>query len=173
MATTPGVGQDIEALCGRCGQVWHVVMAKMGDKIAKVVCKRCGGHHRYRNESDGEEAADLAKPARGAGRPASARSPSRSRKPSPVMVIPTFDPTKPARTYAASASYAPGERVAHPSFGVGVVAGSPGAGKIDVIFPAGPRVLAAAKPASSLARPIAATSVPVADRPPGPAPDRT
>ena len=34
---TPGVGQDIEALCGRCGQVWHVVMAKMGDKIAKVV----------------------------------------------------------------------------------------------------------------------------------------
>ena len=48
---TPGVGQDIEALCGRCGQVWHVVMAKMGDKIAKVVCKRCGGHHRYRDEN--------------------------------------------------------------------------------------------------------------------------
>ena len=41
---TPGVGEDIEALCGRCGQVWHVVMAKMGDRIAKVVCKRCGGH---------------------------------------------------------------------------------------------------------------------------------
>jgi len=29
-------------MCGRCGQVWHVVMAKMGDRIAKVVCKRCG-----------------------------------------------------------------------------------------------------------------------------------
>ena len=48
---TPGVGQDIEAMCGRCGQVWHVVMAKMGDRIAKVVCKRCGGHHRYRDEN--------------------------------------------------------------------------------------------------------------------------
>jgi len=42
---TPSVGEDIEALCGRCGQVWHVVMAKMGERIAKVVCKRCGGHH--------------------------------------------------------------------------------------------------------------------------------
>jgi hypothetical protein len=168
MATTPGVGQDIEALCGRCGQVWHVVMAKMGDKIAKVVCKRCGGHHRYRNESDGEEATD-ARPARGAGRPAAARS--RSAKPS-VPTAPAFDPSKPARAYAASASYAPGERIAHPSFGVGVVAGSPGAGKIDVVFPAGARVLAAAKAASSLVRPVAATSVPIADRPPGPAPDR-
>ena len=39
-------------MCGRCGQVWHVVMAKMGDRIAKVVCKRCGGHHRYRTEAD-------------------------------------------------------------------------------------------------------------------------
>jgi hypothetical protein len=167
MATTPGVGQDIEALCGRCGQVWHVVMAKMGDKIAKVVCKRCGGHHRFRNE--GEEADETA---RAAGRPAAARAGSRSRKPSPVPSIPAFDPTKPARAYAASANYAAGERIAHPTFGVGVVAGSPGAGKIDVIFPAGPRVLAAAKAASSLARPVAATSVPVADRPPGPAPDR-
>ena len=166
MPPTPGVGQDIEALCGRCGQVWHVVMAKMGDKIAKVVCKRCGGHHRYRNESDGEETGDGTRSARGAGRPGAARTASRSRKPSPVAVVPAVDPAKPARAYAASASYAPGERVAHPTFGVGVVAGSPGAGKIDVVFPTGPRVLAAAKPASSLARPVAATSVPIADRPP-------
>jgi hypothetical protein len=164
MATTPGVGQDIEALCGKCGQVWHVVMAKMGDKIAKVVCKRCGGHHRYRNEN--EEAADAARPAGGARATASSRSAARSRKPSPVPPIPAFDPTKPARPYAASASYALGERIAHPTFGVGVVAGSPGAGKVDVVFPAGPRVLAAAKAVSSLARPIAAAHVPIADRPP-------
>jgi hypothetical protein len=164
MATTPGVGQDIEALCGRCGQVWHVVMAKMGERIAKVVCKRCGGNHRYRNEE--EEAADIARPARAARGPASGRSGSRSRKPSPVLSVPAFDPTKPVRPYAAGASYAPGERIAHPSFGVGVVAGSPGAGKIDVVFPTGPRVLAAAKAASSLARPVAVADAPIADRPP-------
>jgi hypothetical protein len=161
MPTTPGVGQDIEALCGRCGQVWHVVMAKMGDKIAKVVCKRCGGHHRYRNE--GEDTAETARPARG-GRSFSSGK-SRASTPAPVLIAPAFDPSKPARPYAASAQYAAGERIAHPQFGVGVVAGSPGSGKIDVVFPSGARLLAAAKIASNLARPTAVT-VPVADRPP-------
>ncbi|HEX3904790.1 MAG TPA: hypothetical protein VH853_18285 [Polyangia bacterium] len=159
--STPGVGQDIEALCGRCGQVWHVVMAKMGDKIAKVVCKRCGGHHRYRNENEAE--AEAPRGARGARTFSSGRSRS-SKTPTPLPA-PTFDPSKPSRPYAPSAEYAAGERITHRQFGVGVVAGSPGSGKIDVVFPTGPRVLAAAKIASSLARPIA-VAVPVADRPP-------
>ena len=163
MATTPGVGQDIEALCGKCGQVWHVVMAKMGDKIAKVVCKRCNGQHRYRNEND--EIAEAGRPA-GAARASTASKSARARKPSPMPAIPAFDPAKPARPYAGSASYAAGERIAHPSFGIGVVAGSPGAGKVEVIFPSGVRVLAAAKAVSSLARPIATANAPIADRPP-------
>jgi hypothetical protein len=161
MPTTPGVGQDIEALCGRCGQVWHVVMAKMGERIVKVVCKRCGGHHRFRSENEADETPS---------RPARTRnfSVARSRAPksiTPPPVAPAFDPSKPTRPYAAAAQYAAGERIAHPQFGLGVVAGSPGAGKIDVVFPSGPRVLAAAKSTSSLARPIA-VAVPVADRPP-------
>jgi hypothetical protein len=159
--STPGVGQDIEALCGRCGQVWHVVMAKMGDRIAKVVCKRCGGHHRYRSENEPSEA----EAPRSRTRTFSSRSRSASKTPTPVPVVPSFDPSKPTRPYAASAQYAAGERITHPQFGVGVVAGSPGAGKIDVVFPSGSRVLAAAKIASSLARPVA-VAVPVADRPP-------
>jgi hypothetical protein len=165
MATTPGVGQDIEALCGKCGQVWHVVMAKMGDKIAKVVCKRCNGQHRYRNEND--EIAEAGRPAGAARASTSTTSKSaRARKLSPVPAIPAFDPAKPARPYAGSASYATGERIAHSSFGVGVVSGSPGAGKVEVIFPSGVRVLAAAKAVSSLARPVATANAPIADRPP-------
>jgi hypothetical protein len=159
--STPGVGQDIEALCGRCGQVWHVVMAKMGERIAKVVCKRCGGHHRYRSDNDGPETDAPRSRTRNFS---SGRSRSAAKTPTPVPV-PTFDPSKPTRPYAASAQYAAGERITHPQFGVGVVAGSPGAGKIDVVFPSGSRVLAAAKIASSLARPVAVV-VPVADRPP-------
>jgi hypothetical protein len=158
---TPGVGQDIEALCGRCGQVWHVVMAKMGDRIAKVVCKRCGGHHRYRSENETEAEAPRTRAAR-------SFSPNRSRAaktPTPVLTAPAFDPSKPTRPYAASGAYTAGERITHPQFGLGVVAGSPGAGKIDVVFPSGARVLAAAKTVSSLARPVAVV-VPVADRPP-------
>src|SRR5215831_10992787 len=163
---TPGVGQDIEAMCGRCGQVWHVVMAKMGDRIAKVVCKRCGGHHRYRDDSatdsGGETGSRPRRPTFGSAR----RSrPQRTQAAAPEL--PPFDPAKPPRTYAARDSYVAGERVAHPTFGVGVVSGSPGAGKVEVVFGGGvARVLACAKGASTLVRPVAALDQPLPDRPP-------
>jgi hypothetical protein len=158
------VGQDIEALCGRCGQVWHVVMAMMGDRIAKVVCKRCGGHHRYRTENDtGAEAASgggtrerRQAPARRFTRPAAQRTP---------QPMPTFDPNRPPRTYAAKDTYDQGDRVTHPTFGTGVVTGAPAPGRVEVAFPSGSRVLACAKAASTLARPVA-VDVPIADRPP-------
>ena len=166
---TPGVGQDIEAMCGRCGQVWHVVMAKMGDKIAKVVCKRCGGHHRYRDEN--------ATPRRPRPRPAGTRlapapahlrfgaaraAPRARRRPPRRRSIPRSR----RAAYAARDSYVAGERVAHPTFGVGVVAGSPGAGKVEVVFGGGVRVLACAKVTSTLARPVAMQDLPLPDRPP-------
>jgi hypothetical protein len=158
--STPAVGEDIEALCGRCGQVWHVVMAKMGDRIAKVVCKRCGGHHRYRTESDDSAEA----PASDGRRSGVARRAVRP-PPAPPIAIPPFDPDKPPRPYAARDTYGAGDRVSHPSFGTGVVTGSPGPGKVEIAFPAGMRVLACAKAASTLARPVA-VDVPISDRPP-------
>jgi hypothetical protein len=164
---TPGVGQDIEAMCGRCGQVWHVVMAKMGDRIAKVVCKRCGGHHRYRDENADAGGGEAA--ARQPRRPtfgAAARRSRASRSQTAAPELPPFDPATPPRTYAARDSYVAGERVAHPTFGVGVVAGSPGAGKVDVVFAGGARVLACAKVTSTLARPVATQGLPIPDRPP-------
>src|SRR4051812_15822523 len=114
---TPGVGEDIEALCGRCGQVWHVVMAKMGERIAKVVCKRCGGHHRYRTENE-EPVADAPR-TEGARRPAAVRRSSRHHAAPGPAPLPPFDPDKPPRPYAAKDGYGPGDRVSHPSFGTG------------------------------------------------------
>src|SRR4026209_315429 len=43
------VGADVEALCSKCGDVWHVVVAKVGEQIVKVQCKQCGGYHRYKS----------------------------------------------------------------------------------------------------------------------------
>lgn len=154
-------------MCGRCGQVWHVVMAKMGDRIAKVVCKRCGGHHRYRDDnaaadSSGDAGARPRRPTFGSGR----RSTRTQRTQSATPELPPFDPAKPPRTYAARDSYVAGERVSHPTFGVGVVSGSPGAGKVDVVFGSGARVLACAKGTSTLARPVAMQDLPIPDRPP-------
>jgi hypothetical protein len=136
-------------------------MAKMGDRIAKVVCKRCGGQHRYRNEDGVEPAHENRRPSAASG-----RRPGRPRAADEPRSLPAFDPSKPARPYAPRDSYATGDRVAHASFGVGVVAGSPGAGKVEVMFPSGVRVLACAKAASTLARPTATLDQPIADRPP-------
>jgi hypothetical protein len=84
--------------------------------------------------------------------------------PAPVT-LPPFDPDKPPRPYAAKDIYGAGDRVSHPSFGTGVVTGSPGPGKVEIAFPAGLRVLACAKAVSTLARPVAVV-VPISDRPP-------
>lgn len=155
------MGEDIDALCGRCGQVWHVVMAKVGEKIAKVVCKRCGGQHLYRTD----QVSDVGTSTGAAPHESSPRK-TRARSVETPAPLPAFDPSKPPRPYSPGLSFATGERVQHPTFGCGVVTGSPGPGKVEIAFPAGRRVLASAKLASSLARPTLAEHVPIADRPP-------
>jgi predicted nucleic acid-binding Zn-ribbon protein len=134
------VGADIESLCAKCGDVWHVVVAKEGDKIAKVQCKQCGGYHRYKSVH-GASAEDK-KPSnlRAAKAPAAPRSPvERFEKPAVAA-----DLDKPVRTYRASERFEVGERVDHPSFGQGVIELSE-PGKITVFFATGRRVLVQAK----------------------------
>jgi hypothetical protein len=164
--STPGVGQDIEDICTRCGDTWHVVMAKLGERVVKVVCKLCGSQHNYRGENSAEGAgaagASTSSSSWGASR---RRRPNKRQAPAPIAP-PPFDPSRPPRAYSAKESYAPGERIVHPTFGTGVVAATPGPGKVEVMFPAGARTLASAKAVSTLERPVAAAHVPIADRPP-------
>jgi ribosomal protein S27AE len=163
---SPSVGQDIEDTCSRCGDTWHVVMAKLGERIAKVVCKRCGGQHNYRGPG-GPTATETATagPASTFGR---RTIPRRKLKKNEETATPTpnFDPNKAPRPYSVRDIYAPGERLVHPSFGTGVVATVPGPGKVEVVFPAGARTLACAKAESTLSRPVNVDHAPIGDRPP-------
>jgi hypothetical protein len=131
------VGSDIEALCGKCGDVWHVVFAKEGDKIAKVVCKRCQGQHRYK-PPPGKESANPP-----AAKKVSTRAPRGTTKRPTRVDEPSVkaDLSKPPRVYSTKDSYKAGEQVTHPSFGTGVVEGSSGPGKVTIFFPGGRRVL--------------------------------
>lgn len=141
-----GVGADIEALCSKCGDVWHVVVAKEGQKIAKVQCKQCGAYHRYKSPHGAPKEAKLPSNIRPpkepkeptVGKPASEVS-ARFDKPAVAA-----DLTKPVRTYRASERFEPSERVDHPTFGQGVIElAEPG--KITVFFATGRRVLAQSK----------------------------
>ncbi len=117
---TPGVGEDIEDICTRCGDTWHVVMAKVGDRVAKVVCKLCGSQHNYRGDKQ---------PA-SAGGAKSSWGVARKRKPSKLAPAAStapavFDPSKPPRPYVPKDDYRIGERVTHRTFGIGVVSAIP------------------------------------------------
>lgn len=137
------VGADVESLCSKCGDVWHVVVAKVGDQIVRVLCKECGGQHRYKSPH---------------GAPKEKRQPSLSTPKAPraeKAPVERFekpavaaDLTKPVRKYAASLKYDVGERVEHPTFGTGTIEiAEPG--KITVFFAVGRRVLAQSKEGAS------------------------
>ena len=142
-----GVGADVEALCSKCGDVWHVVVAKVGEQIVKVQCKQCSGYHRYKSPHGAPAEKKL---------PATNRPPRETKPPVERFEKPAVaaDLSKPARPYRASERFEIGERIDHPSFGQGVVELSE-AGKITVFFGSGRRVLVQAKTAATagLARP--------------------
>ncbi|NVB82099.1 MAG: hypothetical protein HOV81_27200 [Kofleriaceae bacterium] len=151
------VGADVEALCSKCGDVWHVVVAKVGEQIVKVQCKQCGGYHRFKSPHGQPKekrmpSAFAPKPPRNSGMTSGEKAPvERFEKPAVAA-----DLTKPTRQYAASLKFEVGERIEHVSFGQGVVEVSE-PGKVTVFFASGRRVLVQSKesgaPAQKLERP--------------------
>jgi hypothetical protein len=126
------VGKDVEAICRKCGEVWHVVVAFAAGKVAKVECKQCGARHRYR-PVDGHAAPAVSRLAV-AGRPARGRRVEKR----PVVEA---DVSRPQRSFRTTDRYQVGDRIVHASFGKGVVQAITGAAKIEVLFPAGPKIL--------------------------------
>jgi hypothetical protein len=136
-AMSAAVGADVEALCSKCGDVWHVVVAKVGAQIVKVQCKQCSGYHRYKSPHGAPTEKKL---------PSAIRPPKEPKAPVERFEKPSVaaDLTKPARTYRASERFEVGERIDHPSFGQGVIEiAEPG--KITVFFATGRRVLVQSK----------------------------
>jgi hypothetical protein len=137
------VGADVEALCSKCGDVWHVVVAKVGEQIVKVQCKQCSGYHRYKSPHGAPK--EVRQPSMFGPKPQRAtaaveKAPvERFEKPAVAA-----DLSKPSRPYRASEKFEVGQRVDHPSFGQGVVETAE-PGKITVFFASGRRVLVQSK----------------------------
>jgi hypothetical protein len=146
---TPPVGADIEALCSKCGDVWHVIEAKVGEDIVRVICKECGAQHRYKNPKKAAAAAAAKKPGAKPRAPRSEKVVERFATPAVAA-----DLSREVRTYKASDHYEPADRIEHPTFGQGTVEVSE-PGKVTVFFATGRKVLAQAKgdPGKGLSRP--------------------
>jgi hypothetical protein len=107
-------------MCNTCGDVWHVVVAKEGEKITKVECKQCGKQHRFKPTGEAPDANLQPKRTRTVvAAPAVAGSPRKTRTRRDVGLI--LDPDQPKRRYSISESFAEGQQIEHPKFGIGVV----------------------------------------------------
>jgi hypothetical protein len=140
------VGNDAESICGKCGDVWHVIVAKVGDTIVKVQCKQCGAVHRHRPPARAKQpkaprapAAPRipAAPGEKAARPPRA-SASPKAPPGPRVEV---DPLRPVRKYRPIETFRVGDPIEHATFGRGVVEALPEGGKIEVWFAGERRVL--------------------------------
>ena len=125
-----GVAADIQSYCGKCGTVWHVVVAMIGTQIAQVECKQCGRRHRVRGEEKAE-----ARPHRRTG----AKSTRAAKVVKPLV---DADMTREPVRYSTNASFAPGQRVEHATFGPGIVERVLGPQKVQIHFADGSKVLA-------------------------------
>jgi hypothetical protein len=141
-------GSDIQAKCNKCGEVWHVIVAMVGDKIAKVQCKECMAYHRYRAPGDAKKAPKAATTRR---KTAGARAVKKDAPPPGPMV--EADLSKPTQPYSAVKTFPVGQRIEHPKFGTGIVEVST-SGKVQVFFTVGRKTLAQARETTAkLSRP--------------------
>jgi hypothetical protein len=120
-------GDEVAAYCGRCkDERTHQVIALNSDgEPATVICRTCGEQHRYRPRRE----AVGRKPAASAGRAGVERA-TKIKESRPAS----------ARAYSPRESFAEGDWLEHPKFGVGRVTSSR-AGKVEVKFDGDTRLL--------------------------------
>lgn len=134
------VGADIESLCGKCGDVWHVVVAMVADRVAKVECKQCGRQHRHRPPNGSATAASAPRASKAsAKRATTANRSSKGAQSASALPLIQVDPNKPLRSYTINEEFGVGDRIAHKRFGEGVVEMVLGPDKIQVFFHEGGR----------------------------------
>ena len=117
-------GDDTDTWCGRCkAERAHQVVALNADGVpATVICRTCGGQHRFHEKKESGTASVRTRKVRESA--ASARD----------------EPAGPLRDYSPKGVYAAGEWVEHATFGRGKITQAR-AGKIEVKFESGSRLL--------------------------------
>ncbi len=131
------IGADIESICRKCGDVWHVVVSMKDDTIAKVECKQCGGVHRLKRP----EGKSVTKTA--SKKKTTKKKVTRKKAPPEPEVV--ANPDKAPRAYHPKEVFEPGDTVDHSTFGQGVVQLVRGT-KMTVYFSDGERLLVQGRP---------------------------
>ena len=120
--SSSNVGEDLDAWCNKCKlELAHVVVAKKSGYPVRVECKTCKNTHAYRTGPPGTK------------RGAIKRTPVKS----------DFDlamdgrDLSDAQEYGIDKVFDKGDIIDHKTLGIGLVTGTIGLGKIDVLFTEG------------------------------------
>lgn len=140
---TARTGGNVDAWCGKCNLLLaHTIEAMVGTTIKRVHCNTCMSQHMFRDHAPGEGG--------GAARSSRERStPARAGRSSAAGVTRASDyenylkgrDLSAARRYAPRETFAVGEVLEHPKFGLGVATALKDGGKFEALFADGPRVL--------------------------------
>lgn len=109
-------GKDVDSYCTKCKlDLGHLIVAMVGDKIAKVKCNTCGGTHNYR-------AANIQKPAVAAKKEMTPKTPKEIGKPPEVLWQERISKARGGEIpYGMGKAFKVGDLISHDLFGKGVV----------------------------------------------------
>jgi hypothetical protein len=117
----------------------HVIVAMVGDQIARVKCNTCNGEHAYRPPPSASEA--TAKKRRAERKSSNIERMGARATPSDYEVLTKGKDLSAAQAYAPSMKLNRDDVVKHPKFGVGLVTEIREGLKAHVAFPEGGRIL--------------------------------
>ncbi len=127
-------GSEVDSFCTKCKRVTgHRVMAIHEGAVKRVICLSCQGQHNFRPPAK-EPVPRPAKTAavRKSGKNSGVRAPSALKD--WVERAAGLESMDPPRPYSMTASYAKGDAILHPSFGVGFILGATENRKVTVLF---------------------------------------
>lgn len=142
--TDKDVAKDIEAVCSKCGESWHVIVAVTDGRIAKVECKSCGGAHKYRpiaadrmTLKKSTKSAIAASAAPTSIKTETMKSKKKTATPAaPKLLTPKVNANhREIRKYGIKETgFQLGDRIEHAKFGLGIVDEFPSPNKMYVTF---------------------------------------
>lgn len=118
------VGREVEAWCGKCGDLkTHNVVAMVGVEPKQVLCQACGSRHAYRTEPARKRAGDGGDAESGAtSSRRSAPDPEAARRMEATRVLADEIARAPLiRAFDPKERYKAGEIISHPTYGPGKV----------------------------------------------------
>ena len=132
-------GAEVDSWCTKCKMdLNHRIIAMEGDKIKRVECLTCRGHHNYRRPKSADP-------------PKKKKATRKKKASSKKVVVPDFKKLweeaivgrspEDFTTYHIAEVFEVGQLIRHKKFGDGVVSELIEGGKVQVIFEPGPKVM--------------------------------